>query len=127
MLHRIAAVRAIAQMPHEQFAHVRKIILQILRGVELLLIEVFKMPKHLVESVFNRLLCVRAFAADISRSRRRIELNRSNSCPILPAIALFLHQKVQFVQAVKSRTIFFMVKIKWFEKSDKCYTALVFD
>ena len=85
------------------------------------------MAVYLLKEVIEVIGSHTAFAADVLSARLYIEFDGSHTSTVLPAVALFLQQQLQLIQAVEGRTVLFMVIIKRFEQADHRYSALVFD
>ena len=67
---------------------------------------------NLPENILNGLGCVGANAADVAFSWRDVEFNASQTSAILAAVVLLLHHQIHFVDPVKRRSVFFLIKAK---------------
>jgi len=105
----ICAVGAIAQVPQQQLAHVGLMGLQPFSILQLLRFEVLKMSENLFKQVIKVVGSNAALAADVFFTRLYIEFHNCHTGPVLPSVALLLHQQTQLVQTIKGSAIFFLV------------------
>lgn len=78
-----------------------------------------------VEDVGNSVFLDGPVAINVFLARVHVELDTGYPGPILAPIVLFLHQEVQFINAVEGGSVFFTVKIKGFEQPHEGYSAFV--
>ena len=85
-------------------------------------------PAHdLREQVFNGLVGDGTRSAQVAVSRRNRQLDVGQAHAVLAAVALFFHQEVHLVQAVKGRPIMVDVILQWLFEPEKGYATLVLE
>jgi hypothetical protein len=77
------------------------------------------------EYLSDRLTIRAAYAVKKRISGFGIELYRSHSGAILPAIMLLFHQQVELVEAPHNRTMLLLVIREWFPQPDECQAAFM--
>ena len=89
--------------------------------------EGFKFLLNFSKNIGDTLLYVTANTLHERVAMTHIQFYRSNTGTVLSAIMLFLHQKVQLIEAVKSGTEFLVVVSKWFTQTQEGDTTFVLD
>ena len=129
-LNGVSAIGAVAQVTQEDLSSKGEFFLQplgVFQAFWVVLLCIGKTPHDLREQVFNGLFGDRAGTAQIAVARRNVELNVGQSHPVLTAVALFLHQEVHLVQAVKGRPIMVDVVLKRLFEPEQGYATLVLE
>ena len=82
---------------------------------------------HFIEYILDGRIIYRPDAVDKPVPGIKIKFNAGNPRPVLPPVVLFLHEQVQFVQAVESCSIFGQVEFKRFKEADHGDAAFMVD
>ena len=122
--------RAVAQMPHQQFAAEIEIRLHRRRHFRDddaffdLRVVVGELPrKHFRERGGTQ----RAIPRHEALSRGNAELHAADSGAVLPAVVLLFHQQKKLIEAVERRAVFVLVKFERLQKPDDGNSAFVLD
>jgi hypothetical protein len=124
-LDRIVAMCSITQVTEQDLSGIWLVFVQPIRILHFLFRKIVEMGKYTFKKVFEILGIVAAFATDVAGSGLGVEFNGCQAGPILSPVAHFLQKKLQSVQAVECRTIFFMVEAQWLFQSNECDPTLM--
>ena len=126
----VLTVCTVSKVSEPNFARISYVFLQpfsIFKFIRIIAENIFIFFVDFIENINNWSIFNRTIATNITMAWSNIQFYISDSCSILATIRLFFHQHIQSLNAIKGRTIFVDVVLKWFAKTNKGNATFVFN
>ena len=107
----------VTQVPHINLPGKRQYTLGISRIVQLFLCHVLEVALHRTENFGNGTRTERTLTEHIFLAGIGFQFHAGQPGTLLPAIVLFLHQEIEFVEPVHPCTILLFIVLQWFQQA----------
>ena len=115
----------VAQVTHIDLARKGQAALGVVGVMQLLLRQILELTLHRAEDFGDSPRPHGPFAKHILFARVGLELHTGQSCSLLPTVMLFLHEQIEFIQAIHPGAILLLIVLQRFEQANHCHATFM--